>query len=174
MQKLYEWRNRILDFFWPCRAEPRPTLEDPDPLRLSNIHDRTYKWNEHLYKNPSTPWRTNHWCLEGLGIHPRYQGKGFGKELVQYGLARAKCDTSSGRTGVPCVVTSSLMGEPFYPRVGFNEIVGYETDSPEWIEGVNPMKEKGFDGGAVFWTWVSEDEDIARQKKAESHAEQAG
>lgn len=66
------------------------------------------------------------------------------------------------------------MGEPFYPRVGFNEIVGYETDSPEWIEGVNPMKEKGFDGGAVFWTWVSEDEDIARQKKAESHAEQAG
>lgn len=172
MQKLYEWRNKILDFFWPNRTEPRPTPEDPDPLRLSNIHERTHEWNKHLYDNPNTPWRTNRWCLEGLFIHPRYQSKGHGRELVQYGIARAKCDTGSGRTGVPCVVTASVPGEPFYQRVGFNEVVGYETDTPEWMKDVNPMKKKGFTGGAVLWTWVREDEDLAKQKRLNNTNEQ--
>lgn len=166
--RFYLWRNKIAYFFRPCRASAQPTATDPDPLLLGNFFNRTLPYCCHLYSSPSTPWRTNHWCLEILGIHPRYQSKGHGRELVQYGIAKAKCDTASGRTGLPCVVTASIPGEPFYQRVGFRELVGYQSRSVDWVEGVNPLEERGCKGGAVLWTWVNEDEEAAKKKMADN------
>lgn len=165
--RYHQWRNKLAYFFRPCRASARPTAADPDPLLLGNFFVRTLPYCHHLYSNPLTPWRTNHWCLEVLGIHPHYQSKGYGKRLVEYGIAKAQCDTASGRTGIPCVVTASVPGEPFYQRVGFKELVGYQTRSVEGVEGVNPLEAKGCKGGAVLWTWVKEDHDAAKKKMAD-------
>lgn len=110
------------------------------------------------------PWRKNHWSLEILCIHPLFQGKGHGKELTEWGLAKAKCDTASGVTGLPAVVIAAEKKEQFYQRLGFQELVGWSSRSVEGSPDVNPLEERGVSGGAVLWTWVKEDKEAVKQK----------
>lgn len=117
----------------------------------------------HLLSDPSKPWRQNHWSLDILAIHPLFQGKGYGKELAQWGLARAKCDTSSGVTSLPSVVNAAPGKEKFYEKIGFNELVGWNGGSVEGVDGVNPLEERGLDSGSVLWSWVKADDEIAKK-----------
>lgn len=127
----------------------------------------------HLMCDPVFPWRDNHWSLEVLGIHPSYQGKGYGKELAQWGLARAKCDTASGVVGIPSVVVAADGKEHFYQKAGFKEIVGWSSRNVEGVESINPLQERGCGGGAVLWSWVREDEEMARTRDLEKEREKA-
>ncbi|KAK5943159.1 hypothetical protein PMZ80_004165 [Knufia obscura] len=175
IQKFIHWRNRIAYALRPCRASARPTETDPDPLVYTNFVARSMPFSMHLLVFPSKPWRENHWSLEVLGIHPSYQGKGYGKQLAQWGLARAKCDTASGVTGLPSVVMAANGKEGFYQKVGFNELVGWSGSTPEGMEGLgrNPLGERGC-GGAVLWSWSREDEEEARRQVEAKEAGEGG
>ena len=105
--------------------------------------------------------------LDILAIDPSCQGQGIGKELVEWGLARAKSDTASGMVGVPAVVIAAEHKERFYQKVGFNELVGWSSRSVEGVPGINPLEEKGVGGGAVLWTWVADDQKAAKEKVRE-------
>lgn len=152
-------------WFKPCRATTKPSAEDPDPLLFTNFVGRLIPFGTPFMRDPSKPWRKNHWSLEVLGIHPTGQGKGYGKELVEWGLARAKCDSASGVTGLPSVVVSADTKEVFYQKVGFEELAGWSSRSLEGVPGRNPLEERGIGGGAVLWTWVREDREAAKRDK---------
>lgn len=161
--KFMQWRSKLLYWLKPCRAAARPTKEDPDPLLFGDFVRRLMPYGMYLLCDPSKPWRSNHWSLEVLGIHPSWQGKGHGKELAQWGLAKAKCDIASGVVGLPSVVIAADGKEVFYQKVGFNELVGWSSRSVEGVPGRNPLEERGVGGGAVLWSWVREDEEAAKE-----------
>jgi len=73
-----------------------------------------------------------------LGVSPKYQGRGLGRELTLWGLEQAQ------RDGVPASVVVADGKEEFYRICGFREEVGNVTSGDE-----NPMKE--FKGGAILF-----------------------
>lgn len=164
MKRLVEWRNKVLYFLKPCRAMARPTPEDPDPLLHSNFIRRSEPWMTPLMEFPLKPWRKNMWSLDLLGIHPKWQGRGYGKELVRWGLEQAKGDRLPDGGEVPAVVVSAEGKEVFYQKSGFKEIVGYQTEEVESIGEKNPFRSRGIGGGAVIWSWVGQDESAAATK----------
>lgn len=168
IKTFFEWRNKLVYYFRPCRASARPTPEDPEPLLYTNFVSRLIPFSMHLMSFPDKPWRENHWSLEVLGIHPSHQFKGYGKELAQWGLAKAKCDTASGVTGLPSVVIAADTKEVFYQKVGFNELVGWSSRNVEGVDGQNPLAERECGGGAVLWSWVREDEEAAKKQMLEN------
>jgi GNAT superfamily N-acetyltransferase len=97
----------------------------------------------HLY---DLPHRETHWSLEILGILPEHQGKGFGRELVEDGFAKAKNDPEGD---LPVVVVAAKDKEGFYQRIGFGEIEGWTSQAGGTA---NPLNRAGVGGGAVLWT----------------------
>jgi len=162
IQKFFEGRNKLIYLLRPCRVSAKPTASDPRPLLFTNFVAQLNPFSMHLMAFPDKPWRANHWSLEVLGIHPAYQGKGHGKDLAEWGLAKTKCDTAAGVTGLPSVVCAADTKEAFYQKVGFNELVGWSSRSVEGVEGENPLEARGCGGGAVLWSWVKEDEARAK------------
>ncbi|MGI8440515.1 MAG: GNAT family N-acetyltransferase [Thermoleophilaceae bacterium] len=58
-----------------------------------------------------------HWSLQALGVHPRLQGQGSGRQLMLPALRSADAD------GLPCYVeTSDPSNEGFYSRRGFEVV----------------------------------------------------
>ena len=82
--------------------------------------------------------RQENWYLSLCAVHPDYQGKGFGRELVEWGLKQAESEN------VHASVMSSNGSDGFYLRCGFEEIVGNATDG----EG-NPLT--GIKGGSILF-----------------------
>jgi predicted N-acetyltransferase YhbS len=81
-----------------------------------------------------------------MAVHPEYQGKGFGRELVQQGLERAKHDAEGD---LPVCVVSADGKEGFYQKCGFGDIEGYTATAGG---SENPLMRAGIGGGAVMWT----------------------
>ncbi|KAH9880453.1 hypothetical protein IAQ61_000744 [Plenodomus lingam] len=106
-----------------------------DPTKR-NIVDECMLYGAHFWSGD----RANNWYLSLCGIHPDYQGKGVGRELVRWGLEKA------AQEGVPASVVSSDGNDAFYLRCGFDEIVGDVTAG----EG-NPML--SVMGGSVLFKW---------------------
>ena len=98
----------------------------------------------------SAPHRQKHWSLEILGVHPDYQGKGYGKELVEYGLARFARSDPEG--DVPALVVAAEGKEEFYRKCGFPELVGWVSEVRDEDGNDNELKRNGVGGGAVLWT----------------------
>lgn len=98
-------------------------------------------------------------------VHPDYQYRGHGRELVKWGLDRAKEER------IPSVVVAAEGKERFYQRCGYQETVGVMSQT-ELVDGFgrrdNPFRERGVGGGAVIWTLVKED------YEAEAKAANAG
>lgn len=94
---------QTLDYLWPNRAA------DPDKI---NILDETFPLFAHHWTEP----RQQNWYLEFLCTHPGYQGQGLGKELVLWGVNRAKEDK------ICASVISAAGKEAFYGRYGFVEV----------------------------------------------------
>lgn len=82
--------------------------------------------------------RAESWLLEVLGVHPDYQGKGVGRLLVQWGLARADAD------GICASVIVAWKKDDFYHKAGFEIQDGNATLG----EG-NPLS--GVKGGNIWW-----------------------
>ncbi|KAH9871097.1 hypothetical protein J1614_006671 [Plenodomus biglobosus] len=106
-----------------------------DPTKR-HILDESIPYCKHLWSGD----RANNWYLALCSIHPDYQGKGVGRELVAWGLEKAR------QEGVAASVVSSEGNDTFYLRCGFDEVVGDATAG----EG-NPMQ--GVDGGYVLFMW---------------------
>ncbi|KAH9909542.1 acyl-CoA N-acyltransferase [Xylariomycetidae sp. FL2044] len=68
-----------------------------------------------------------HWYLELLGTRQDYQGKGIGKQLLQWGLERIDEDN------VEAYLSGSPSGTPMYKKAGF-EIV----DTKTFMDGAYP------------------------------------
>ncbi|EON66771.1 hypothetical protein W97_06019 [Coniosporium apollinis CBS 100218] len=118
--------NTLSGRIWPNRAAKE--------LRLENAFVEAHPFFHHHWSGA----RADSWYLDLLAIHPAYQGRGLGKELVAYGMRRAK------RDGVCCSVVASRIGEKFYLTCGFDTPVGWATEG----EG-NPLK--GAAGGRILF-----------------------
>ncbi|KAG8407487.1 hypothetical protein J3459_017606 [Metarhizium acridum] len=94
---------QVSDYLWPNRAA------DPDKI---NILEETFPLFAHHWTEP----RRQNWYLEFLATHPDYQGQGMGKELVLWGVNKAKEDR------VCASVISAAGKEAFYGRYGFVEV----------------------------------------------------
>lgn len=165
IHKLIQWRTWLIyRFIRPCRASPRSTPTDPDPLLYTNFMQRCMPYSKHLLEWPTKPWRKEHWSLENLAVHPRCQGRGLGRELVVWGLGEARSEE------VPCVVVAAAGKERFYQKCGFTELVGYSTRDVEGLTTRNPMGVRGVEGGAVLWSQVKEDENVVVESRKEVEA----
>ena len=94
----------------------------------------------------SAPHRQTRWSLEVLAIHPDYQGRGFGRELVHQGFERAKHDPEGD---LPVCVVAAEGKDPFYQKCGFGDVEGYMSTAGG---SKNPLMKAGLRGGAVLWT----------------------
>lgn len=96
---------KVHKLIWPDRAA------DPDQ---EDILERAHPHFEHMYAGD----RAECWSLNWLGVHPDYQGKGFGRELVRWGLDQAKAEN------VWAAVIAAKGKDPFYKNCGFEFILG--------------------------------------------------
>jgi predicted N-acetyltransferase YhbS len=85
--------------------------------------------------------RAENWYLALLAVHPAYQGHGFGRELVEWGIRAADEER------VCASVLSSEGNDDFYLKCGFDERVGNATEG----EG-NPLR--GVKGGSILFRWA--------------------
>lgn len=123
--KLY---NHLESFVYPNRAA--------EPSRL-DILSRTAKYYQHHW----TGTRGEVWMLSHIGIDPQFEGKGIGRELVEWGFERARAD------GVGCTVISAAGKEGFYRKCGFDIDDGNVHD---YGGEANPLTK--IPGGAIhFW-----------------------
>jgi len=79
--------------------------------------------------------RKENWYLDFLAVHPDYQGKQHGRELVQWGIDEAATE------GVCASVIAAYEKDRFYKKFGFVE-VGRSNIGP-----LGDLK-----GGAILFT----------------------
>ncbi|MCJ1402732.1 hypothetical protein MMC11_005953 [Xylographa trunciseda] len=130
--------NMIFDVLWPNRAASKPP--EIGPTTLEPI---LWPFISHHYLSP--PHRRTHWSLSCLAVLPQYQNRGHGRQLVAWGLERAR------QEGVPAAVMAAKGKEIFYERCGFTELVGWATDGVD-----NPLNGR-ISGGAIMFTGTKDD-----------------
>ncbi|KAF4455586.1 hypothetical protein F53441_2110 [Fusarium austroafricanum] len=106
-----------------------------DP-KEEDIIERAYPCFDKIWSGK----RAESWYLEALAVHPDFQRKNVGRQLVQWGLERADHD------GVCASVVSALGKDDFYRKCGFDEQLGTARDG----EG-NPLVD--VEGANIFWKW---------------------
>jgi GNAT superfamily N-acetyltransferase len=89
--------------------------------------------------------RSRNWYLHLCAVHPDYQKQGVGQQLVMWGLDRAR------RENVHASVLASYLGDAFYLKCGFDDIIGNCTEG----EG-NPLGRAGVKGGDCLFMWAEE------------------
>ncbi|KAF2266266.1 acyl-CoA N-acyltransferase [Lojkania enalia] len=120
--------NQLSTMVQPNRAaNPDPVLRNPFPAA------------HHFFEHHWNGLRANSVYLDLLAIDPKYQGRGIAKELVQWGLDKAR------EEGVCASVVSSKPGYNFYRKMGFKHEVGMATEG----EG-NPLN--GLESGWILFT----------------------
>lgn len=119
---LASWYTGVERWVWPNRAA--------DPTKLTILQD---EWPLIAHFWEEGPRREN-WYLDLLAVHPDYQGKHLGRDLVQWGIDEA------AREGVAASVISAAGKERFYGRFGFVEI---------GRSNFGPMS--GLEGGAILF-----------------------
>lgn len=103
----YNWLGSLI---WQNRAADSAMVD---------ILDRAMPFTEHYWKTPEC---LENWYLALLGTGPEYQGHGYGKELLKWGIERA---TEEGI----CVSLVSANGKDgFYKRYGIDQEVGWASE----------------------------------------------
>jgi len=142
LSTFYNLRRRM----FPNKASVQPTPGNPNPLNYWNFLPSILPFGRPFF---SAPHRQIHWSLEILAIHPDHQGKGYGRELVEQGLERSKCDPEGD---LPVCVVAADGKEGFYQKCGFKELVGWLSKTVGEDGSDNPLRKNGVGGGAVLWT----------------------
>lgn len=137
---------RVRRWLFRNKAAAQATPDQPNPLTLWNFVGRTKPLCTAFYEAPH---RQVHWALEILAVDPAHQAKGVGRDLVAWGMARAKCDPAGD---LPVVVTAADGKEGFYQKVGFKDLVGYVSKTVDEHGNDNALRAHGVGGGAVLWT----------------------
>ena len=130
--------NKILDVLWPNRA-----ASEPPEIGPTNLEAILWPFISHYYLSP--PHRRNRWNLACLAVLPQYQNRGYGRQLVAWGLERARQDD------VPAAVLAAKGKETFYRKCGFTDLVGWATDGLD-----NPLSGR-IAGGAIMFTRTKDD-----------------
>ncbi|KAH7131893.1 acyl-CoA N-acyltransferase [Dendryphion nanum] len=121
--RLNNWdpRHAILPFiraFHNLNTTIHPNrAANPNPKLANPLHD-AFPFFAHHWSGA----RANSVYLELLGIHPQYQGRGFAKELLEWGMDKAR------EEGVSTSLTSSMKGNMFYRKMGYTTEVGKCTE----------------------------------------------
>jgi GNAT superfamily N-acetyltransferase len=147
MKPLLSTFYRVRRFFVPNRAASRPVKADgPQPLTYWMLGPMISRFGRQFMGGAHCE---SHWSLEILGVDPRFQGHGYGRELVEQGLEMARSDPAGDLPG--CVMAADGK-EWFYQKCGFKELVGYVCDAEDDQGVENPFRRNGVGGGAVLWT----------------------
>ncbi|KAF1812169.1 acyl-CoA N-acyltransferase [Eremomyces bilateralis CBS 781.70] len=117
--------NRIEEWMWPNRAAV--------PDRLDASSRAAPFFTRHLVGV-----RSDGWKLSTLGVHPDGHGKGYGRELVRWGLQKAQDE------GISAGVITSDGSEQFYRKCGFDVELCKITEGEN-----NPLSE--VKGGVIFF-----------------------
>lgn len=120
------------DAFQPLPAHPNRAI---DPSKRTILADSKHHFS-HFWSGD----RKQNWYLSLCGVDPAHAGKGLGKELVHWGLNRAK------EEGVHASCITSQGNDTFYLRCGYDEVVGNCTQG----EG-NPLN--GLAGGDILFMY---------------------
>ncbi|KAH8202352.1 hypothetical protein TruAng_003524 [Truncatella angustata] len=104
-----------------------------DP-KNEDIIERAYPYFDGVWTGD----RAESWYLEALAVHPDYQGKGVGRDLVLWGLNQADLE------GICASVVSAKDKDEFYQRCGFE----VQDGSAGGGEG-NPLADVA--GGNIWW-----------------------
>jgi len=144
MLPLIKLVHRLRNWVIRDQSAARPSDSDTDPLTMTNFEQRMYPFITHHFVEP--PYRRNHWSLNTLAVHPAYQNRGAGRELVAWGMERARAD------GLPAGVIAAKGREMFYRRCGFDLLVGWATEGVDVQGNKNPLGVRGIGGGAIMWT----------------------
>lgn len=114
-----------------------------DPSKATILQDSEsffkYHWNGVMNGVP----RKENWYLHLCCVAPGCQGKGYGKDLVKWGLDKAS------EEGVHASVMAAKGAEKFYAKYGYDEIVGNCCDGEE-----NPLRKAGVTGGDILFMWA--------------------
>ncbi|KIY02244.1 uncharacterized protein Z520_02382 [Fonsecaea multimorphosa CBS 102226] len=137
---------RLRRLIFRNKAAVRPTLENPRPLTYWTMGPALKPFSIQFM---NAPHRQTHWSLDILGVHPDFQGRGFGRELVEHGLEMARSDPIGD---VPACVMSADGKEAFYQKCGFGDLIGYVSKVEDDKGRENPLRRHGVGGGAVLWT----------------------
>ncbi|CAO2653634.1 Nn.00g030450.m01.CDS01 [Neocucurbitaria sp. VM-36] len=122
---------------------PLPTTVNRalDPSTRTILEDSFPYFSHHWSPSTNSVPRSRNWYLALCCVHPSYEHRGFGRELVLWGLDKAR------EEGVHASVLASYTNDPFYLRCGFDEVVGECTEG----EG-NPLRE--VKGGSIIFMWA--------------------
>jgi GNAT superfamily N-acetyltransferase len=113
-----------------------------------NVLAESFPWFSHYWSGA----RAQNWYLALCGVDPSYAGQGFGRELVRWGLDRAR------EEGVHASVVASKGIDKFYLICGFDEAVGKCTEG----EG-NPLN--GVGGGDILFMYPKDENGVAKYAK---------
>lgn len=86
---------------------------DANPARVEKYAEEFSKAKSHFFQQP---YGDKNLYLSILACHPAYQRRGIGKQLVNWGLDKAK------QEGLDLTVFGSPMGSLLYRNVGFKEV----------------------------------------------------
>ncbi|WEW58034.1 hypothetical protein PRK78_003501 [Emydomyces testavorans] len=134
IQPIVVFINTLANILFPNRAAAKPPQLTP-----YNFDAAYFPYVAHFYSSP--PYRKNTWSLVCLAVLPQYRTRGHGRELVAWGLERAREER------IVANVVAAKGKENFYRRCGFTDLVGWATDGEE-----NPLKKAGIEGGAILFT----------------------
>lgn len=80
--------------------------------------------------------RKDVWDLSLIAVHPNFEGKGIGKQLVMWGLNEAK------KKGIGASVTAAEGKDTWYERFGYKKV---------GMANVGALAENGMRGGAIMF-----------------------
>lgn len=68
---------------------------------------------------------TRHWYLDMMGVRRAYTGKGGAKQMIDWGIDKAKQD------GVPCFTEATGQAKTYYERFGFKVVDYMAIETPQ-------------------------------------------
>ncbi|KIW27797.1 uncharacterized protein PV07_07504 [Cladophialophora immunda] len=142
--------HRILSIWSPNRAAARADPSDSFPLTPTTLQSTLWPFISHCYLSP--PHRLTRWSLDCISVRPESRKCGSGRELVAWGLERAR------EEGIPACVMAAADKERFYQRCGLTEVAGWANDGVDDQGRVNPLKGR-IKGGCILYTRVREDDE---------------
>lgn len=83
-----------------------------------------------------------------INVHPRYQSKGVGSKLIEWGTSKADQEP-----GTYCWVSSSMGGVRAFEKHGFQEVGRLEADLDEYSEGRGKPIGAGTEKWGVY-SWI--------------------
>lgn len=129
------------------RTVRSPSAEDPEPVRRHDLGATVGPFVGKFFSEPELS--SEHWEVCQLAVHPDYQRRGIGAELVRWGTERAEDEN------IPCIVISSTGSDDFYRAQGFNVFVECAGTVGRIVDGEvieNPMKRRCISGGNIYKT----------------------